>query len=35
MGVIAVSEIDREHLKSQGEEKRERRPLDEFIEWYH
>ena len=35
MGVIAVSEIDKEHIKSKGEEKRERRTLDEFTEWFH
>ena len=30
MGVIAVGEIE-----SRGEEKRERRPLEEFIDWIH
>ena len=34
MGVIAVGEIDKEIIKLKGESLRERRPLDDFIEWY-
>ena len=34
MGVIAVGEIDKEIIKLKGEPLRERRPLDDFIEWY-
>ena len=33
MGVIAVGEIDKDYLKE--DVKRKRRPLDEFVEWYH
>ena len=35
MGVIAVGEIDKEHLESLGDAKRKRRPLEEFVDWYH
>lgn len=34
MGVIAVGEIDKEIIKLKGESPRERRPLDDFIDWY-
>ena len=34
MGVIAVGEIDKEIIKLKGESLRERRPLDDFIDWY-
>jgi len=34
MGVIGVGEIDKEILKLKGESLREKRPLDDFIDWY-